>query len=423
VRTISDVDLAGGSGLAWKIAAWGSHLDLRLLEKLGRRFPSIGKLEKDELLIVAQGPELRSHPIEKGTNKTEFCEEVMGKAVLIEKNLPEKRPLFTLSARALDKNKNHHLRIRGGRRGLTVCYPPHIIVNAARSFAVFSDEYLIIPPRQIGICSPIGDMKVLKALSLYLSSDFAFYHQFLTSAEFGVERGVATLKSLRQMPIPFHNLELDKWSTLHKRIAEASQEELAGSGNSSQDDLFVSVKHENFEDLLEELNALTFDALQLTSQERALVHDLVHVRLELIDGKLGEAAVNRPELRHLQRYAERLKSELDAFSDGVLRESHQVKLIFDDLSAMVQINLANEENAVVVTRAGEATTAELDKARQYLRTHWSNWLYFERNLRVFEGPQTYVMKPMQRLHWTETQAIFDAAEIIAETLAGTGVEN
>ena len=49
--------------------------------------------------------------------------------------------------------------------------------------------------------SPTGDEDFLKALSLYLSSDFAFYHQFLTSTQFGVKRDRATLNALRAFPV------------------------------------------------------------------------------------------------------------------------------------------------------------------------------------------------------------------------------
>jgi hypothetical protein len=49
-------------------------------------------------------------------------------------------------------------------------------------------------------------------------------------------------------------------------------------------------------------------------------------------------------------------------------------------------------------------------------------VYFDRNLRVYEGTKTFVFKPMQRFHWTESQALMDARQIIAETLQGGGVE-
>lgn len=46
----------------------------------------------------------------------------------------------------------------------------------------------------------------------------------------------------------------------------------------------------------------------------------------------------------------------------------------------------------------------------------SQWVYFNRNLRIYEGSKIYILKPLQRLHWTRTQAVQDAGEIIAETV-------
>ena len=43
------------------------------------------------------------------------------------------------------------------------------------------DEFLAVPPRQIGIAGQDRHAKLLKALSLFLVSDFANYYQFFTS--------------------------------------------------------------------------------------------------------------------------------------------------------------------------------------------------------------------------------------------------
>jgi hypothetical protein len=85
-----------------------------------------------------------------------------------------------------------------------------VVVSAARNYAVFSEEFLIVESRQIGIVSVEGNRQLLKALELYLSSDFAYYHQFLTTIELGVKRDRATLESLRQIPLPLFNLTLDE---------------------------------------------------------------------------------------------------------------------------------------------------------------------------------------------------------------------
>jgi hypothetical protein len=79
----------------------------------------------------------------------------------------------------------------------------------------------------------------------------------------------------------------------------------------------------------------------------------------------------------------------------------------------------NEQSAqqVTVARAGKEIDAQLEKTRQRLRKERAQWVYFDRNLRIYEGTRTFVLKPMQRFHWTESQAMVDARHIIAETLA------
>jgi hypothetical protein len=50
-----------------------------------------------------------------------------------------------------------------------------------------------------------------------------------------------------------------------------------------------------------------------------------------------------------------------------------------------------------------------------LRRH-SQWLYFERSLKIYQEDVMYVFKPLEAIHWTRRQAILDAGEIVAETL-------
>ena len=90
---------------------------------------------------------------------------------------------------------------------------------------------------------------------------------------------------------------------------------------------------------------------------------------------------------------------------------------------MVVVNLTKDENAaqtVEVVESSETISARLTKARDWLRRKCSQWVYFDRNLRVYEGTRTYILKPMQRFHWTESQAMCDASAIIAETVEGSG---
>ena len=357
-----------------------------------------------------------------------MVEEVIGKKQLDVDALKRLRHVFAFPPEAIVdvEPELKYVRRKGGvALPLSVCRPPHVIVSAARYFAVYSEQFLVVPPRQIGLVSPAEDRDFLKALSLFLSSDFVFYHQFLTSVEFGVKRDRATLQALRTLPIPFaeyNRTELASWVDLHTRLIKVKPRQLDERPTSAgpQLNLFSPNEDDSLQPLLDELNTMVYDSLRLDARERVLVHDLVHVKLELNDGKIGAPAVKKPEVAELHTYAVRLKSELDGFLGDALPKRHQVDVVYDDASGMVCVDLVRDEQSarqVTVSSASKEIAAQLEKTRQLLRKERAQWVYFDRNLRIYEGTRTFVLKPMQRFHWTESQAMVDARHIIAETLA------
>ena len=351
---------------------------------------------------------------------------------MVIKELKRLRHIFSFppgSLKTLDQAADFHALKGRVDRALRVSQPPHVVVGAARNFAVYTDRFLVVPARQIGIVSPTGDKAFLKALSLFLSSDFMFYHQFLTSSQFGVKRDVATLNSLRQIPVPLakaSSIDLEPWVELHTKLAKTKPRSITEeSDRDSQLDL-LDKSEEQREGLLTELNDLVAEALGLDERERVLVHDLVHIQLALNDGKLGDEAMANAKHSELEAYGRRLQRELDDFISGDLDRRHAVSIEHDELSGMVEVNLTKEvEEArkVSVLSANRDTASALEKTRRRLRRERAQWVYFDRNLRVYEGRRTYVMKPMHRFHWTESRAIADASEIIAETLTARAAQD
>ena len=155
-----------------------------------------------------------------------------------------------------------------------------MIVSAARNFAIYSEDFIVVPPRQIGVVSTSNDQNFLKALALFFSSDFAFYHQFLTSTQFGVQRGRATLNALRELPIPLSNLsgkELEQWAQLHDQlVVETVGQFQAEEQAFFSKEAFIVARSS----LIDKLNELVFASLGLRDTDRALVRDLVTVKLE-----------------------------------------------------------------------------------------------------------------------------------------------
>ena len=209
---------------------------------------------------------------------------------------------------------------------------------------------------------------------------------------------------------------------LHARLIKIQPRQLGERPTSARSQLSLFSPHEDdaLQPLLDELNTMVYDSLRLDARERALVHDLVHVKLELNDGKIGEPAVRKPQEAELHTYAVRLKSELDGFLGDALPKRHRVDVVYDDASGMIRVDLVRDEQSarqVTVSSASKETAAQLEKTRQRLRKERAQWVYFDRNLRIYEGTRTFILKPMQRFHWTESQAMVDARHIIAETLA------
>ena len=144
---------------------WGSAVDAKLLEKIQNRFPALEHFEQNKTLIVSQGPEF----IDGGVateETTELHEELVGKRTILADEVKGRRFLYRFPSSALRSLEPVDVFVsrRGGvKRKLSVCHPPHIIVGASRNFAVYTEEFLVVPSRQIGIVSPTGDQRFLRA--------------------------------------------------------------------------------------------------------------------------------------------------------------------------------------------------------------------------------------------------------------------
>ncbi len=251
IRDLPLAQVVSGDGLSWKLATWGSELDVRLLRRLANRFPTVKQLEEEGRLVVSEGLQLRAKSGEENQEALELVEEVVGEKQLDVDALKRLRHVFAFPSEAIVdvEPELKYVRSRGGiALPLSVCRPPHVIVSAARYFAVYSEQFLVVPPRQIGIVSPAEDHDFLKALSLFLSSDFVFYHQFLTSVQFGVQRARATLQALRTLPIPFaeyNRTELASWVDLHARLIKVKPRQLDERPTSAESQLSLFCPNED----------------------------------------------------------------------------------------------------------------------------------------------------------------------------------
>jgi hypothetical protein len=422
VREISWMDAASGNSQPWKLAMWGSVRDKYLLKTLEKRFPSLSEFKAKRGLIIRQGLVLRTKHAEE---PVEPLTEIKGKLELDMRVLSRRGRIFAFPNEAFNPVEAARAYVRKGRGKipLEVCYPPHIIVDAARRFAVFSNEFIVVPHRQIGIAgSPTND-NLLKALALYLSSDFAIYHQFLSSPIWGIERDRANNSDLENLPIPLDDLspnEISEWASFHDELVHTIS-------NQSQNTLF-NTQEEMINDspLLKQLNEKVYTLLGITETERWLIQDLLQVRKKLNEGRIDNEAIKPADELEMRAYADALKAELDNFLENDIKDQHRVTVFYSNDLAIIKIEhpLNSPAGPVKVVRViDRATEEDFKKIRASLLRKHSQWIYFNRNLKVFEGRTTYFAKPLERLSWLQSQALLDADEFIAEKLTISGAEH
>jgi hypothetical protein len=407
-----------GELLPWKIAMWGSFRDSKLLERIQRKFPTFSDFAERQGLVAHEGFQLREEP-KQSQESLEARPELEGKKRADFTKLKGIGRIFVFPEIALDTipKEKCNIRIRGGLAGLKVSQPPHILLDEARRFAVYSDEFIAVSVRQIGITAPPGKESLLKALSLYLSSDFVIYQQFFTSSQWGIDANVANLDSLKNLPIPLGKLSekgIREWAALRDALAKISLTSL-------EPELGKQVApntEQAWAEKIAELNERVFQLLGLRENERILIQDFVATNMQCVKGKVTRATLNPPSKLMMQSYLQRLKKELDTFIDGQTDTLHEITALHDTHSAMLAIRLASADvtQHIVIKLADEETAHELVRTRERLQQRHGQWVYFNRNLRIYDNDTTYCFKPMHALHWTQRQAILDAGEVIAETL-------
>ena len=404
---LSDVKLseaATGNMQPWKIAMWGTFRDDKLLRKVTKRFPTLKNyLAAHNLTPPHKGFELRN--ASESNEPIEPMPELAGKIRIDFSKLKNCGRIFAFPKAAISSILASGANVRKGRGKLPlkVSQPPHIIVDASRRFAIYSDDFIAVPSGQIGISGPSYAKEILKALCVYLSSEFVTYQQFFTSPEWGISTTRATLDALKLLPVPLDGLsksEIREWAELRDALATE------GSDGKS-----VSQK------MIDEVNQRVIRLLGLGKAEQMLIQDFVRWNMQTIKGTVPDIVTKIPEQKVISGYLKTLKDELDIFLGDSVDARHTVNVLCDEFSAIIAITLSRDsDTAPSIFRADEEAAIFLANTRKHLLKQHSQWLYFARDLRVYMDNTVYLLKPLEQIQWTRRQAILDAGEVIAETL-------
>jgi hypothetical protein len=290
-----------------------------------------------------------------------------------------------------------YVRERGGKQGLAITHAPHLFLW--NDFAAFSEKDFIFRHPKLGLSAPPEDVDWLRAISAIWTSSVTPYCLFLDlSAAWGVGRSAIDLGDARRMPMPELTEELvRRLAGLHRDLAA--------------DEL----RHPDRADWQRRLDEGVAGILRLPDQIMVFARELTQFRLKLIKGKAPPEMTAPADLQQLGAYARRLTAELDGFMERKQRR-HKVSVLRGAAGAVATVELL-PMGRTATPLARQATPDDEGDIKAILdaaQKQYGQWVYVRRSVRVFAGDKIHVCKPARRLEWSETQALLDAADIIAE---------
>lgn len=432
IQTVSPLEAERGETTTWKLALWGTYRDRRALERIQRIFPvtleEYCKLQGWGTSLPEEGPQLRASEGE-GTDRAAKSDKLANTKVF-SSDLYRKGPRyrFWLPNSLLIPNRNQY--VRRGLAALHISKAPHILVSARWDFIVYSDVDFIIPPRQMGISAGsaaddpvhlteqdlIARQRRLKALCVYLNSTMVRYHLFFRVPEWGVDsrRGSVVVHEVRKVPTPiFTEAQVVRLAAVYDQLSQNERD--ASIQDAARLAEFHRTQQEAVDDAVSQV-CETPDDLQ------ALAVDFIYTRLRLDQDQAGTRRVTRtPSHEEFTQYAKELQSGLKDFLMGQYHPSVDITWSKDLTECVVKLpeNTDTVGDSRFSVHEGNVSRSQvLSSISAGLRQRISQWAYIQRSLRLYDGPRIYLYKPTRLISWTRTQAMNDAADIIAYSIQG-----
>jgi hypothetical protein len=412
---------------AWKKHHWGTPRDARLIDRLAR-MPKLKRLAKrpprDPDSVPADRKRLwyKGQGFQPATASTTEPKDVFWKKtdLFLAADSPVLEFLLLKTHCSpigeLFKDQQLH-RVRS-----PLLYKhPLLLINKACTKFLFSDFDVLFQDDFQSICAPESEEDELLFLTAVLSSPLAQYLLFHTTANIGIERDIARLEEILELPFPLPEDMPDPERSggilrscanrMRKLSVDLQKPEHLLSGDSL------------IQDVQSDLYKFVCDYFDISVWEQHLIRDTVNIFRpsstpgSLDSDKLFTARSSTKGDR--KAYAETL---VKTFRDWSSSERH----------LWAATTIADKLGLAVIT-FGIA-----DRARQYEESSSNDWLsqtlasirkssakdgsLFSclRGFILYEADRVHILKPITRRHWTRTAALNDADEILDRMMEEDG---
>ena len=400
INTISADEAATGEAIVWKLALWGTYRDKRAIKRLSRLFKmTLGELAEQREWNLCQGLRL----IDANTanpNSIEYIDILNNYKCLNASKMIKSERRFSIPDNSLEIIHPNKCYVPKRKAGLSIIKAPHLVLTT--SYSAYSDKDFVIPHPKVGLSGSNKDAHYLSALSFFLESSICKYDLFFTSSSWGVGRNVISPKDVKKIRIPnLTSEQIQELSNLQEQLAEWEEQGLYSA---------------------DELQGILDDAieriLKLPKNISLLAREFMQIRLKLNKGKATGKPVQKPTEEELKTYGQCLANELDNFTDDSSIH-HKVSIVYSNHLIICTVELINSNQPidVMVEKATPESSVFLQGIQQKLKQQFSQWVYVQKGLRIFDDSKIHICKPPRLIDWTQTQALLDSDDVIAEIMS------
>lgn len=298
---------------------------------------------------------------------------------------------------------------------------PLLLINKACTKFLFSDFNVIFQDDFQSICGPESDEAELLFLTAVLASPLAQYLRFHTTANIGVERDIARLEELLDLPFPLPEEMPDR------RHSQAIVANCAEVLRSLKAELFKPENRLKREQLVEQakpkLNDLVYQYFDICTWERCLIEDAVEIfRPSSTPGSLDSETLltaQRSTFEHRKAYAETLVSTFAGWTRTKSALWASGFVAPEPELAMVSFHVGGRRRDYAESDADEKVEELLKKIRQS-SSRPAGAVNYLRGFVYYEGTTVHLLKPLARRHWTRTAALNDADDILSRMMEEGG---
>jgi hypothetical protein len=431
-KQLSELDIVSAAtsrdaAAAWKKHHWGTPRDARLIERVAL-MPRLKRLAKRPPSDPATISPDRNRSWFKGqgfqpaSNSTTAPKSVFWKKsdlfleaeshvlelLLLQENCTEIGDLY--------RNEGLHR----GRSPLLYKHPLLLINKACTKF-LFSDFDVLFRDDFQSICAPPHEEDELLFLTAVLSSPLTQYLLFHTTANIGIERDIARLEEILELPFPLPEDTANPERS--EKILRSCAQRLRRLHKDLQKQENLLRRDSLIQDARAELYKHVCDYFEICEWEQHLIKDTVEIfrpsstPSSLESDTLFTARPSVPE--HRLAYAETLVKTFRDWSSAKRHLCTSTSIAEEFGLSLITLSICDKAKPYIESFSDGRLGRALERIQKSSAKHGALFSRL-RGFVLYEPDRVHILKPLNRRHWTRTAALNDADEILARMMEEDG---